>query len=167
MRRSLRTGLVLGLLASIGAVVRRVLHARRDEPSPGDAPSWPPLSSSTQPGEPVQVGVTAADHAGGGNGSGRAPTAPFGPPPSAEHPAGATGPDEPAEAAPLEAGAESLPDWVEPVERTCPSTHPVKVKLSSGLFHLPGMAAYNRTNPDRCYRDEESAVQDGFTRAKR
>ncbi|HEX2065172.1 MAG TPA: hypothetical protein VHE80_12200 [Acidimicrobiales bacterium] len=167
MRRSFRAGLLLGLLASIGAVVRRVMQARRQEPSLGEAPSWPPLSSSTEPGEPVQVAVTAAEPAGDGNGSGRAPTAPFGPPPSSEHPAGATPPDEPAESATPEAYDESLPDWVEPVEGSCPSTHPVKVKLSSGLFHLPGMAAYNRTNPDRCYRDEESALQDGFTRAKR
>jgi hypothetical protein len=60
------------------------------------------------------------------------------------------------------------PKWVEPVSPdVCPSSHPIKVKLSSKLFHLPGMLAYTRTKPDRCYGTEESAVEDGFTRAKR
>ena len=49
----------------------------------------------------------------------------------------------------------------------CPTTHPVKGKLSSKLFHLPGMFAYNRTNPDRCYRDEQAAEADGLRKAKR
>jgi hypothetical protein len=57
--------------------------------------------------------------------------------------------------------------WVDPEGNLCPSTHPVKANLSSGLFHLPGMSAYNRTAPDRCYRDEQAAVGAGLTRAKR
>jgi len=60
-----------------------------------------------------------------------------------------------------------MPAWVEPVGNICPETHPVKAKLTSKLFHLPGMFAYPRTNPDRCYRDEEAATADGLTRAKR
>jgi hypothetical protein len=35
------------------------------------------------------------------------------------------------------------------------------------LYHLPGMAFYGRTHPDRCYFDAETAEADGFTRAKR
>ena len=50
---------------------------------------------------------------------------------------------------------------------TCPPTHPVKAKLASKLFHLPGMFAYARTRPDRCYLDADTAVGDGFTQAKR
>ena len=57
--------------------------------------------------------------------------------------------------------------WVEPRQGVCPATHPVKAKLSSGRFHLPGMAFYDRTRPDRCYADEASAVRDGLTRSKR
>ena len=57
--------------------------------------------------------------------------------------------------------------WIEPMGIDCPTSHPVKAKLSSMLYHLPGMAAYKRTRPDRCYRDPESAEADGFTRAKR
>jgi hypothetical protein len=166
MRRWLRTGLFLGFLAAAVALALKIVQGRRQELSPAEPPSWPPLSSP-ESSEPVQVGVTAAEPAGGGNGSGRAPTAPFGPPPSSEQPA-ATPPAEEPQPPVAEPEVESLPDWVEPEEGAYPSTHPVKVKLSSGLFHLPGMAAYNRTTkPDRCYRDEEAAKRDGFTRAKR
>jgi hypothetical protein len=49
----------------------------------------------------------------------------------------------------------------------CPQTHPVKAKLSSKIFHLPGMFAYDRTKPDRCYAVEADAVTDGFRKAKR
>lgn len=63
---------------------------------------------------------------------------------------------------------EPAPAWVVPDPGgTCPSTHPIKAKLSSKLFHLPGMFAYARTNPDRCYRDEAAAESDGLRRAKR
>jgi hypothetical protein len=57
--------------------------------------------------------------------------------------------------------------WVEPSGGTCPPSHPVKAKLSSRIFHLPGMFAYERTRADRCYVDAEAAEGDGFTRAKR
>jgi hypothetical protein len=50
---------------------------------------------------------------------------------------------------------------------TCPPSHPIKAKSTSGLFHLPGMFAYARTKPDRCYADEAAAVADGFAKAKR
>ena len=49
----------------------------------------------------------------------------------------------------------------------CPPSHPIKVKLASRLFHVPGLLAYDRTRPDRCYPDEHTATTDGFTRAKR
>ena len=57
--------------------------------------------------------------------------------------------------------------WVEAEDGACPQSHPVKAKLASRLFHLPGMAFYGRTRADRCYADEESAVGDGFTKSKR
>ena len=43
--------------------------------------------------------------------------------------------------------------WVDPDAGGCPSSHPVKAKLGSGIFHLPGTSNYQRTNPDRCYVD--------------
>ncbi len=57
--------------------------------------------------------------------------------------------------------------WVEPVDGNCPSTHPVKAKMASRIFHLPGMSAYNRTSPDRCYADAAAAASDGLRPAKR
>lgn len=59
------------------------------------------------------------------------------------------------------------PPWVEPVDGTCPDTHPVKGKLSSGIYHLPGMLNYERTRPDRCYRSGDAAEADGLRKAKR
>jgi len=61
----------------------------------------------------------------------------------------------------------SLPAWVEPVEGAAPATHPVKAKVASKIYHLPGMTAYDRTTPDRCYRDAEAAEADGFRKAQR
>jgi hypothetical protein len=43
----------------------------------------------------------------------------------------------------------------------------VKAKLASKIFHLPGMANYERTNPDRCYLDPGAAEADGLRPAKR
>lgn len=65
------------------------------------------------------------------------------------------------------AATASLPAFVEPEGGVCPTTHPVKAKLASRLFHLPGMFAYDRTRADRCYVDADAAVNDGFTQAKR
>jgi hypothetical protein len=63
--------------------------------------------------------------------------------------------------------AASAEAWVEPDGSVCPTSHPVKAKLSSRLFHLPGMFAYDRTRPDRCYRDAVAAEADGLRAAKR
>ena len=57
--------------------------------------------------------------------------------------------------------------WVEPEGSVCPGSHPIKAKLRSGIFHLPGMAAYARTTPDRCYADEQAAEGDGLRKAAR
>ncbi|MGI8792904.1 MAG: hypothetical protein ACR2H3_06995 [Acidimicrobiales bacterium] len=57
--------------------------------------------------------------------------------------------------------------WVEPVGDTCPTSHPLKAKLSSKIFHRPGMLNYDRTNPDRCYADDAAAESDGLRAAKR
>ena len=67
----------------------------------------------------------------------------------------------------LEANAQAGAAWLEPVDGECPSTHQVKAKMGSGIYHLPGMAAYARTNPDRCYIDATAAEADGLRPAKR
>jgi hypothetical protein len=64
-------------------------------------------------------------------------------------------PDKPAVAA-----------WVEPVDGVCPTTHPVKAKLKSKIFHVAGGGNYDRTIPERCYRDPAAAEADGFRQSK-
>ena len=46
-------------------------------------------------------------------------------------------------------------------------THPVKVKLASRVYRVPGMPMYDRTVADRCYATVEAAEADGFNRAAR
>jgi hypothetical protein len=76
------------------------------------------------------------------------------------------------------AGAEPAPtavpegrpvrDWMPPLaDGACPAGFPVKAKRSSGIYHPPGAAAYERTFPDRCYPDAAAAEADGFRPAKR
>jgi hypothetical protein len=65
------------------------------------------------------------------------------------------------------AASPSPQSWVEPIDGACPEGFPVKAKLSSGIFHLPGMVNYARTTPDRCYASPESAAADGLRPAKR
>ena len=58
------------------------------------------------------------------------------------------------------------PVWIASDGGACPTSHPVKVKEGSGIFHEPGGANYDRTNADRCYRDAKSAEADGFRASK-
>jgi len=58
--------------------------------------------------------------------------------------------------------------YVDPVaDGECPLTHPVKAKLASGIYHVPGGGNYERTKPDRCYSTAEAAESDGLRPAKR
>jgi len=57
--------------------------------------------------------------------------------------------------------------WVDPDGDACPATHPVKAKLASGIYHEPGGQMYDRTIPDRCYRDADAAIADGLRASKR
>jgi len=85
------------------------------------------------------------------------------------------GPDPEPSGAPWPPIKQAQPDvgpepvsWVEPNEAgEAPGTHPVKAKIKSGIYHLPGGAAYQRTRPDRCYLSPEAAEADGFHRSKR
>ena len=57
--------------------------------------------------------------------------------------------------------------WIEPVDGACPASHPVKAKLVSGIYHEAGGLSYDRTQPDRCYRDAATAESDGLRPSKR
>ena len=47
--------------------------------------------------------------------------------------------------------------FVDPdADGACPVTHPVKAKLTSGIYHVPGGGNYDRTKADRCYVDRGS-----------
>jgi hypothetical protein len=47
-----------------------------------------------------------------------------------------------------------------------PEGFPVKVKVSSGIFHVPGGRFYDRTNPDRWYATAGAALADGYRQSK-
>ena len=59
------------------------------------------------------------------------------------------------------------PDWVHPVDGSCPVTHPVKGNANSKIYHLPGGRFYDSTVPERCYRDPQAAEADGMRASKR
>ncbi len=61
----------------------------------------------------------------------------------------------------------TLAPWVDPEGNTCPSSHPVKAKLATRIFHVPGGISYERTTPDRCYQSPEAAEADGLRASKR
>ncbi|CAN5699429.1 hypothetical protein BH10ACT1_BH10ACT1_40810 [soil metagenome] len=86
------------------------------------------------------------------------------PPAIATEPALTDSSPEPSE---LADGPPAPATWAAPVAGACPDGYPVKAKLKSGIFHSPGMSAYERTTPDRCYPDAASAEADGLRPAKR
>lgn len=49
---------------------------------------------------------------------------------------------------------------------SAPGSHPVKVKESSGIYHVPGGRFYDRTNADRYYATTDAAEADGYRRSK-
>jgi hypothetical protein len=75
--------------------------------------------------------------------------------------------DDSSETSAPAAATDVAASWVEPGPEGCPDSHQVKAKRSSMIYHLPGMSAYGRTRPDRCYVSPEAAEADGFVRAKR
>ena len=62
--------------------------------------------------------------------------------------------------------ATPIATWAEPADGSCPPGFPVKVKVSSGIFHVPGGRFYERTSPDRCYATPAAAEADGYRPAK-
>jgi hypothetical protein len=49
----------------------------------------------------------------------------------------------------------------------CPADYPIKANERSGIYHLPGDLAYDRTVPTYCYQSEASAERDGYRHAYR
>ena len=136
------------------AVVRG--RRRQDDPlpSPASEPSgpWPPLRNESPAAPRPTDDVSADPHPTPAEGTKVVPE-PDGVPVSDDDAAGSSSTER---------------SWVEPDgEGGCPATHPVKAKMSSKIFHLPGQLNYDRTTPDRCYLDAASAEADGLRAAKR
>jgi hypothetical protein len=172
IRRLFRIVFRLAVLSAVGFALFKLVQTRRSSPS--GMPSGDPIIPPSRPNQPlVEPSMLQVERQEGGEAKAadgqRAPsvlrveTAPE-PDPAAA--AGQAAPPEPetASAATKTAPAKA---WVDPQGSFCPSSHPVKAKLASGIFHLPGMTAYERTTPDRCYADPESAEADGLRKAKR
>ena len=69
---------------------------------------------------------------------------------------------------PPQPAVDNTAPWIDAADNgACPAHHPVKAKLASGIFHLPGGANYGRTIADRCYRSPEAAEADGLRASKR
>jgi len=66
-----------------------------------------------------------------------------------------------------EPGSPENASWIAPNgDGTCPLTHPVKGKASSGIYHVPEGLSYERTKADRCYSSPEAAETDGYRASK-
>ncbi len=127
-----------GIVAGVGYGIWRAWSAARSQPGPR------PVEGSSAPFPFPPVPRPGGEHVHV--------------PPEVE-PGG--GPETEAE------GEAHVPDWLEPNDDgTCPATHPVKGKLASGIYHVPGGANYDRTQADRCYVDEAAAIRDGLRRSK-
>ncbi len=173
--RALRLILKLGIVTGLGAAVFKIVRGRRPA-TVGTMPSGePPIPTgppkSTQPlvepamlkGLDLRRGGPDEDATAENGRVAHAPVAAAASAVTVEIGAEATGGAVPPRAP--AAGEDRL--WVEPEGGICPTSHPVKAKLSSQIFHLPGMTAYDRTTPDRCYRDAAAAESDGLRQAKR
>jgi hypothetical protein len=178
IRRSFRIGLTLGLLGGLAFALVKMFGARPG-PETASAPDrdepWPRLT--TDPAVPAAAEVLLVPD----------PAAPSPVAPIVDEaviePVPKPGPAKPApakKAAAKKAAAKKGPAkkaaakraapvkaWVDPDGGVCPTSHPVKAKLASKIFHLPGMLNYDRTNPDRCYLDAGKAEADGLRAAKR
>jgi hypothetical protein len=134
----LRRGAVAGLIAGGAYALWRFLQSR----SPDTAGVT--FQTTTVPGlpRPVPAPLTATS-----------PSVPGAP-------AAATDPD--AEPQPPTDGT-----WVNPIAGDGPLTHPIKAKLTSGIYHEPGGGNYERTRAERCYVDPDAAIADGLRAPKR
>ncbi len=76
-------------------------------------------------------------------------------------------PDQPPPEQAVPPRAAAIEPWLDAENGACPASHPVKAKLASGIFHVPGGSNYERTQADRCYVNAEAATHDGLRASKR
>lgn len=157
---------VLKVLQSRQSSVEAVVERDRVPPWPAPGPRWPPLEETVPPSPSRPAPTVEQEPAASEN----APPARKAPPAKKASPAKKAAAKKkvaPRKAAKAAAPKKVAPIWVDPDGNICPKSHPVKAKLSSRIFQVPGMFAYERTNPDRCYQDADAAAGDGFRAAKR
>lgn len=190
VRRSFRIGLRLGLLLGVTLALVKTVRTRRTAAAVPPPAPWEPIVDEVgepimEPAAPEAPSVVATPpeedllHAKVGPAPDPALDVVAEPPAEVESPVKKVAAKKLSaakkSATPRKAAAKratkkavaALPAFVSPDGGVCPTTHPVKAKLASRLFHLPGMFAYDRTRADRCYLDAPAAMADGFTQAKR
>lgn len=157
LRRAFRNGLLVGLLGGAIAAALKAVQGRATS-APVTAPAWTPLPNA----EPVVVPA--------------APVVPKAPRPTVDLSALQESPVEPKAKKPKAEKSEKskqekpkkAPPWVDPgPDGEPPASHPIKAKMASGIYHVPGGFNYPRTKPDRCYRDVAAAEADGLRPSKR
>jgi hypothetical protein len=166
----LRRGALLGLLAGAAFAVYRALSSR--------SPDTAGVTFRTEPGTGLPRPVPRIDAPGAAEAA--TPSTPATPatpatPSATVAPAPAEAPESPERPLVDGAGATPIPEavitgstpWVDPIDGECPVSHPVKAKLTSGIYHLPGGGNYDRTRAERCYVDADAAVADGLRAPKR
>lgn len=162
LRRSFRIGLLVGLLGGALAAVAKALQSRAGgapEVAPAAPAKWTPLPQAEPVVVPPRV-TTPTVRA-------TAPIADLQESPAPATPAPAKKAATSKKAAPAKKVEEPAAPWVEPAGGDAPPSHPIKAKMSSGIYHSPGGLNYDRTKPDRCYRDAAAAEADGLRPAKR
>lgn len=196
IRRTFRLGVLLGIAAGAAGAVRKAMEGRRPAPAAAPSPSpskeWPPIAGAepvTVPEAPapeqsrvvpaatdaeteVHEGDEAEEHFADTDRQPEERTPDWTPNVADLQEAPAPAPPAKKKAAAAKKAAKkkaaSKSPWVEPeADGTCPGSHPVKGKLASKIFHLPGGFNYPRTRPDRCYIDAAAAEADGLRPAKR
>jgi hypothetical protein len=159
VRRLFRWGFTLGVLICAGIALVRLLRPRDDAllsaPSVDDGEPWLPLR------EPTPVAAPAVPE----------PEPARAAKPATKKTVKITKPSSRKAAKSTKAASKRVLEtpggaWVEPDNGVCPTTHPVKAKLSTKIFHVKGGASYERSVPDRCYRDAAAAESDGFRQSK-
>jgi hypothetical protein len=134
---------LLFLASATAAIVRFAMARRPPKPAPSAprAPEWAPLRA---PADPPPSSATAERRAM--SDADDAPSTPL---------------------ATASVTGSTTPDWVDPIDGSCPVSHPIKGKKSSKIYHAPGGQFYESTVPERCYRDTQAAEADGMRASKR
>jgi hypothetical protein len=164
-RRAAKFLVLLLVAVAAVAVARRLMGGRGSSSAPADrAPSSAPTAPrpirlpATDVGADIEIETVAGEHVVGGVETQAA---------DAEAAEVADTQTADTQAADTQTADTTVPWWVAPEGDACPTSHPVKVKQSSGIYHVPGGFNYERTKPDRCYLSPAAAQNDGYRASKR